>query len=233
MLRIDKIKHIFFDLDHTLWDFEKNSALTFEVLLSEQKIDVPLDRFLEVYVPLNREYWKRYRLGEFTAEELRFVRLEDVFNRLGRPLSREQIGVLAEAYIDKLSTYPHLIAGALEVLRYLKPRYPLHILTNGFTRIQQRKLESSGIQGFFTQVIDAERVGVKKPDPIIFERAEELVSARQEELLMIGDDLEADIMGARNRGWQTIYLNDSGVSDPQGGLQINELHEIKQLLSSY
>ena len=232
MLQIDKIKHIFFDLDHTLWDFEKNSALTFEVLLSEQKIDVPLDQFLEVYVPLNREYWKRYRLGEFTAEELRYVRLEDVFNRLGHPLSREQIGILAEGYIDKLSTYPHLIDGALDLLRFLQPRFPLHILTNGFTRIQQRKLENSGIQGYFTQVIDAESVGVKKPDPVIFAHAEDLVSAREEELLMIGDDLEADIWGARERGWQTIHVNDTGVQDPHGSPQINALHEIKQLLSS-
>ena len=232
MLRLDKIEHIFFDLDHTLWDFEKNSALTFEYLLSKHRIAIPLDRFLEVYIPLNREYWKRYRLGEFTAEELRYVRLEDVFSRLSYTVSREQIGLLAEGYIEHLSTHPHLMEGAVEVLEYLKPRFPLHILTNGFTHIQQRKIENSGLSGYFDHVIDAEYVGVKKPDPEIFLHAEELVQAKGEAILMIGDDLEADILGAEERGWQSIHLLENEAEKPQKGPQIRSLHEIKQLFSS-
>lgn len=230
MLRIEKIKHVFFDLDHTLWDFEKNSALTFEGLLQQHEVNIPLDHFLQVYVPLNREYWKRYRLGEFTAEELRYARLEEVFSRLNYTASPELIHLLAEGYIDQLSSFPHLIEGTLEVLEYLKPRFSLHVLTNGFTKIQARKIQNTGLQDFFGHVIDAESVGVKKPHPGIFEYAEQRVKAQAEELLMIGDDLEADILGAQGRGWQTIHLADSNFEIHENGPQIRALHEIKRLL---
>ena len=177
MLRTEKIKHVFFDLDHTLWDFEKNSALTFKGLLRQHEVNISLDHFLQVYVPLNREYWKRFRLGEFTAEELRYARLEEVFARLNYSASPELIHHLAEGYIDQLSSFPYLIEGSLEVLEYLKPRFSLHILTNGFTKIQARKIRNTGLQDFFGHVIDAERVGVKKPHPRIFEYAEQRVKS--------------------------------------------------------
>ena len=230
MLNAGRIRHVFFDLDHTLWDFEKNSALTFEVLFTRHKLDLSLAQFLEVYVPLNREYWKRYRQGEFTAEELRYARLEAVLTRLQFPFTPQLIHDLAEGYIEQLSSFPHLMEGALELLEYLRPRFPLHILTNGFTKIQERKIRNTGLEEFFNQVIDAETVGVKKPHPEIFEYAENKVNAREDELLMIGDDLEADILGARNRGWQTIHLTEANVETHGKGPQIKGLHEIKRLL---
>lgn len=166
------VTNVFFDLDHTLWDFEKNSALTFEKILSQNRVDVVLNDFLEVYVPANLAFWKLYREEKITKAELRYQRLRSVFDDLGMTnISDQMIHKLADDYIQNLSSFNHLFPNTFEILDYLKPKYKLHIITNGFQEIQDTKMRNANIDQYFEHVINAETAGVKKPNPIIFQLA--------------------------------------------------------------
>jgi len=224
------ISDIFFDLDHTLWDFERNSALTYRNLFREYGIRVELEAFLKHYVPLNLHYWKAFREGRIDKESLRYERLKTVFDRLGYVVTDQQVHALSEAYIAQLSSHTHLMPNSLEVLNYLKGRYRLHIITNGFEDIQHRKLRNSRIESYFIQVVNSDRAGVKKPHPRIFTMALEAAGIRPEAGVMIGDSLEADIQGARAVGLQAIHFNVHG--DSKHGIcpVINDLREIKTFL---
>ena len=162
---MNNIEHVFFDLDHTLWDFDKNSALTFEKIFDLNNIDINLDEFLEVYVPLNLYYWKLYREEKIDKESLRYRRLNDVFQKLNMTVKTRMIYKLSEDYITYLSSFNHLFDGTIEILEYLKPKYSLHIITNGFKEVQYGKLNKSNIDHFFHTVTNSEMVGVKKPNP--------------------------------------------------------------------
>ena len=128
----NEIKHVFFDLDHTLWDFDKNSGLTFEKIFKLNTIEVNLDDFLRVYEPINFKYWKLYREEKVTKSNLRYGRLRETFDKIGVKVEDEMIYHLSESYIDHLSTFNHLFDGTFEILNYLKDKYQLHIITNGF-----------------------------------------------------------------------------------------------------
>lgn len=224
------IRDIFFDLDHTLWDFEKNSALAYEALFREHQLAVDTQAFLEVYAPLNLRFWKLYREAKIDKQSLRYQRLKQTFDALEYAADDTLIEQLSEGYIEKLSGFPHLLPGTLEILDYLYPKYRLHIITNGFTEIQQRKLDNSGIAHYFTEVIDAEMAGVRKPDPGIFHFAITRTAASVPNSMMIGDSLEADILGARAFGMHTIHLDIHQDGDHGHGPVIRELHEIKSYL---
>ena len=135
------VTDVFFDLDHTLWDFEKNSALTFEKILADYKIDVGLDNFLEIYVPINLAYWKLYREEKVTKQELRYQRLKRTFDQIGVQIDDFTINLLSDAYIEHLSSFNYVFAHTQEILDYLRPNYRLHIITNGFQEIQDKKLK--------------------------------------------------------------------------------------------
>lgn len=201
------VTDVFFDLDHTLWDFERNSALTYQNLFLELDMQVPLQPFLDLYVPLNLLYWKEFREGRIDKETLRFQRLKTVFERLGYPVDPVQIQQLSEGYIAQLSSHTHLVPNCIEVLEYLKGRYRLHIITNGFEDIQHRKLSNSRIAGYFIEVVNSDRAGFRKPHPGIFRVALEATGIAPEAGVMIGDSLEADIAGARAVGLQALHFN--------------------------
>ena len=226
----DFVTDIFFDLDHTLWDFERNSALTFEKILISNDIGIDLSDFLKVYVPANMAFWKLYREEKITKEELRYQRLKSVFDKMGHSISDDKIQVLSEEYIQYLSSYNHLFPNTIEILEYLKPKYKLHIITNGFQEIQDKKLKNAKIDGYFDVVINSEMAGVKKPNPIIFNLALKKANTVAEKSLMVGDSLEADIMGAKKVGFYTLHFN--GHNEPTHNLSqmIHDLSEIKSLL---
>ena len=140
-MKFDNIQHIYFDLDHTLWDFDRNSALTFEVILKQEKIDIDLTEFLEVYVPINSNYWELYRNDQISKESLRTGRLKDSFDQLKLHVHPEIIDNLSVKYLEFLPQHNHLLDDTLEILEYLKPNYQLHIITNGFEEIQNDKLK--------------------------------------------------------------------------------------------
>ena len=224
------VTDIFFDLDHTLWDFERNSALTYQQLFQDFDLEVDLDSFLGHYVPLNLLFWKAFREGRISKEKLRYERLKTVFDRMELRVSDRQINYLSEAYIDNLSLHTHLLPNCMEILEYLNKRYKMHIITNGFEEVQTRKLSNSGIAHYFRTVVNSDRAGVKKPDPRIFNMAIEAAGIQPESGVMIGDSLEADIHGARAVGLQALHFNVH--NEPSHGFcpVILDLKQIKQYL---
>ncbi len=225
------IKHVFFDLDHTLWDFERNSDLTFQKIFKEQNLDIDLNYFLEIYKPLNRAFWKLYREEKITKSELRYQRLKTVFDKINFVISDDLIDKIAIDYINYLPHFNYLFDGAFEILDYLKPKYKLHIITNGFDEIQTQKMESSNILHYFDEIITSESVGVKKPNPRVFEYALQKTEATLENSIMIGDNIEADILGALNFGMKALHCNfEEEVIEIQSFDSIEKLLEIKQYL---
>lgn len=226
----NQIADVFFDLDHTLWDFEKNSALTFEKLFSYYKIDINLPNFIKAYSRINREYWKLYREGNIQKEELRHQRLRTTFDSIEYSVSPDFIDTLADGYIEHLGSFDHLLPHALEILEYLKPKYRLHIITNGFQEIQDKKMTNAKIKGYFDQIVNSEMAGVKKPHPLIFQMALDRTGAEPQRSLMIGDDLEADILGAKALGFNVLHFNQDNTSRHDHCDIINDLYEIKAYL---
>lgn len=224
------ITDIFFDLDHTLWDFERNSALAFAAVFEKNKVNLPLDDFLSHYVPINHAYWHRYQSGALSKQELRYGRLRDAFALMGYNASQQELHNCSEDYMDLLPSNNHLFEGTLDVLAYLSQRYRLHIITNGFSQVQVRKIEGSGIGHYFSTITDSDKAGVKKPDSKIFSYALQAAGTRHANALMIGDSLEADVLGAIDCGIDAIYCNFSGADAPRGVRQIRNLLELKKLL---
>jgi len=223
-------KHLFFDLDHTLWDFDKNSALTFDKIFKDHHIEVNLQDFLDVYAPINLQYWELYREEKIDKASLRFGRLDDAFTALSYPVAKELIDTLSEDYITYLSTFNHLIEGTLEILDHLNSNYHLHIITNGFKVVQHGKLKKSGINSYFNTVTNSEMVGVKKPNRKMFDYALSEAQANVTDSLMIGDNLEADVLGALNMGMDAVCFNYHKVEVPKDIPAINRLVELKQYL---
>lgn len=224
------ITDIFFDLDHTLWDFEKNSALSFKRIFSEMGIKTSLDDFLQVYTPINFAYWKKFREGGISTQEMRYARLSETFTQLGEPISRNSIDSISEAYITYLPTYGNLFPQTKEELSYLSKSYSLHIITNGFAEVQEQKMLLSGIRSFFELVITPKLAGVKKPNPAIFQLALQKAEIVAEQALMIGDDLEADILGAKTQGFNVLHFNPEDANAHEICGIISNLSEIKHYL---
>lgn len=206
-MKFPNIQHIFFDLDHTLWDFDKNSGLAFHAIFRKHKIEVELETFLESYTPINMNYWKLYRENKVSKSDLRYGRLKETFDLLKMTVSDDQINQLSIDYIEHLPNHNHLLEGTVEILEYLHPKYKLHIITNGFREVQHKKMQSSGILHFFHSITTSEDVGVKKPHPDIFQKALESAGAKIEDSIMIGDNLEADFLGAQKLGMSAILYN--------------------------
>ena len=207
MIDSNVITDIFFDLDHTLWDFEKNSALTFDLIFNKLNFSLDCEKFLMHYVPINHACWKLYRENKIDQKELRLRRLSETFYALNRVVSNEQIEVISDLYIENLSSFTHLFDGTHELLENLKQKYKLHIITNGFEQVQHFKISNSGLAPYFEHTFTAEKIGYKKPHPQIFQQALQKAQVIPENALMIGDSLEADISGALHLGMQAIHFN--------------------------
>ena len=202
-----EINNIFFDLDHTLWDFDKNSDLTFYKILKKNEINIDVANFLKNYHPINRKYWEMYRENRVSKADLRFYRLYDTFNKLNYNINDDLIHQLAIDYIEHLSDFNHLIPDTLIVLNSLRSKYKMHIITNGFKEVQKRKLQKSDLIQYFETVTISEDVGVKKPHKLIFDQALKVANANIENSVMIGDNFNADILGALGVGMKAIYYD--------------------------
>lgn len=229
-MRFDKIRHVFFDLDHTLWDFDKNSALTFETIFREEEINVSLEDFLDAYIPVNNSYWELYRDNKVSKEALRTGRLKDSFELLKLELPLEKIEILADKYVQFLPGFNHLLKDTVNTLEYLQGRYRLHIITNGFEEVQHTKMKNSLIADFFDTVTTSEEAGVKKPHLKIFRHALEKAKALPENSVMVGDNYEADVLGAKNAGMRFIYFDYYQKKEDLEVVTINELTELKYYL---
>ena len=194
--KISGIKHIFFDLDRTLWDFEKNSEAVIRLLISNERLQeqfgIMPELFIKKYRKINHYLWHLYSQKKISKEELRNSRFTKTLEKLG--LNNPELGwKMEQAYIAQSPYQTLLLDGTMEVLEYLSPRYTLHILSNGFKEVQHIKLRESGIQGHFQTVCISEEMGFQKPETQIFHLAQQKVHAEKSSCLMIGDEFTNDI----------------------------------------
>tara|TARA_B110001450_G_scaffold9074_1_gene9036 strand:- start:267 stop:962 length:696 start_codon:yes stop_codon:yes gene_type:complete len=204
------IKHLFFDLDRTLWDFETNSFNELVNLyhchnLHQKGISLS-EEFVKVYKKINEKCWERYRENTLSKENLRFERFKQTLEYFG--IYDLELSIkIGDDYVKNSPYRTILIPNAIELLSELQPNYKLHIITNGFQEVQHVKINQSGLANFFTIVVTSEMAGAKKPNPLIFNYALEKAGANLENSVMIGDDLNTDIKGAVNVGMKSIYFN--------------------------
>ena len=228
---MEAIKHIFFDLDHTLWDFEKNSALAFEKIFQELNFDINSQQFMDIYNPINVAYWKLYEKNEIDQETLRVSRVKDAFEALNYSITLDEINIISNLFIEYLTSNNHLIEGTIETLEYLKDKYVLHIITNGFSIVQDVKLQKSNLDKYFVTITNSEAAGHKKPHENIFNHALTIANASKTESIMIGDSIAADVLGAMNFGIKAVFFNPANemVSNNEI-LQIQSLKQLKNIL---
>lgn len=224
------ITDIFFDLDHTLWDFDKNSILAFDKIFAEYHPTIDTNEFVEIYAPINQACWKLYQVDKITHEELRYTRLRQSFDALNYTISDDEINHIAHYYIEYMPDNNQLFDGAIEVLEYLQPKYNLHIITNGFAEVQGKKITKSGLGNYFKTITNSEMAGVKKPHATIFEYALSLANAKKENAIMIGDCIDADVRGAIDFGMKAILFDEKRIYDEEGLHTINHLLELKKIL---
>ena len=229
-----KYKHIFFDLDHTLWDFDRNSTETLIELfdLFDLKAHgIPnIETFINTYLHRNEMMWEQYRYGNISKETLRNKRFEFTLYDLeieDATLSKS----LSNEYINRAPYKTNLFPDTHEVLAYLKEKYVLHIITNGFRETQFIKMTSSNILHYFSEIILSEEAGFKKPDPNIFLHSMKKANTFAEESLMIGDNLEVDIAGARSANIDQVYFNPNKIPhQKEPTFEISSMIELKRFL---
>lgn len=230
----EDIKHIFFDLDRTLWDFERNSAETLTELFHELKLGETgindVNDFIKTYICKNDQCWELYRLNQISKAELRTKRFHMAFEDFGvlNPSLAEKMG---EAYIERSPYKTGLFPNTIDTLKYLSEKYTLHIITNGFEEVQYIKMEQSGILSYFKHITTSERAGYKKPDERIFKHAMQVGGASNYNSLMIGDDVEIDVRGAENAGMKSIHFQpDRNLEKIEGVHSIHDLRQLMELL---
>jgi len=206
----DKYRHIFFDLDNTIWDFRRNSDETLRELYQTHQLDKlgvkSPEFFIEKYQARNELMWEQYRLGKITKEELRDQRFVYTFWDMGLEATIAP-PELSGDYIRRSVTKSHLFPHAHETLSYLQSKYTLHIITNGFEEAQYIKLNSAGLEKYFVEIIISEHTGYKKPEKEIFIHSMQKAGSIESECLMVGDGLEVDVLGAMEAGWDAVYFN--------------------------
>ncbi|MDB5197753.1 MAG: noncanonical pyrimidine nucleotidase, YjjG family [Flaviaesturariibacter sp.] len=229
-----KYNHLFFDLDHTLWDFDANARATLEQLhldlqLPEKGIH-DFELFYQNYLGHNERLWDKYRRGQVRQDELRLKRMWLTlldFKIADEDLSRQ----LSELFLQLLPTRTILFPDTIAVLEYLRDKsYQMHLITNGFEHTQHSKLQSSGLAPFFKEVITSEGSNSLKPQALIFDYAMELANAGVAESIMIGDNLEVDIAGAMGVGMDQVHVNFNGApQDITPTYTVTHLSQLKEI----
>ena len=207
---MDNIKNIFFDLDRTLWDFEKNSESALRIMFKEFKLEnyiASFEVFFGKYREINAVYWSDFSLGKISKEQLRNGRFVSTLKYFS--INKYSIGEsMADRYIELSPYQKHLFPGTKETLEELKGLgFQLNIITNGFKEVQSLKLESCKIDHFFDDVLCSEEVGRSKPHPSVFREALSRAKAKASHSIMIGDDLNADVNGAENVGIRGVLFD--------------------------
>ncbi|MCF8377989.1 MAG: YjjG family noncanonical pyrimidine nucleotidase [Bacteroidales bacterium] len=228
-----KYKHIFFDLDRTLWDFDMNSFDALSDIFISHKLDAHFknnEEFIQLYHKHNDRLWARYREGNIKKEILRFKRFDLTLREKGirdKDLAKK----IGADYLDLSVIKNRVFPNTYEILDYLKPKYPLYILTNGFRETQFRKMNNCKLDPYFNHVFTSETIGYNKPHIKIFQWAVSYINAKKEDCIMIGDDQAVDIIGAQKFGMDGIFFNPNNeevISSPK--YVIKDLIEIKEIL---
>jgi putative hydrolase of the HAD superfamily len=229
-----KYKHLFFDLDHTLWDFDTNSQVVLRELYSEFDLlnyGIPsYDAFHKIYLSVNSQYWAKYHHGLLTKDQLRIGRFVETLMRFrvdDIPLATD----ISTQYTDRSPFQTALFPDAIDTLDYLKGKYQMHIITNGFEEIQDVKIKKSGLEGYFRHIFISEKVGYQKPQKEIFLHAMQVAGADLHESLMIGDNMQTDIAGARSVGMDQVFFNpNQAKTKEKATYEITALKQLRDIL---
>ncbi len=230
---MQKYKHLFFDIDKTLWDYESNVK---EILLDLYEkwhlkdYSIKYDFFLLNFKKYNDLLWTKFQTGQINKENLRDRRFYLTLKKSG--VNNNDLALqLSKDYIEISPNKTNLFPEVIETLEYLKKKYRLHIITNGFNEVQYKKLKNSGIKHFFEKIVTSDNAGSQKPNMKIFEYALTSVNAKKKESLMIGDDWEIDILGAKAYGLDQVYFNPNKITHiDKATFEIACIGELKELL---
>ncbi|BAV09959.1 putative hydrolase of the HAD superfamily [Filimonas lacunae] len=227
--------HLFFDLDHTLWDFETNAKETLSELYAINALEAKgvhdFNLFFQQYSHHNNRLWDRYTKGYIKQEELRWKRMW--FTLLDFKIGDEALSKdMSVQFLDRLPYRKNLFPYTVEILNYLRNKgYRMHLITNGFDEVQHCKLASSNLTHFFEEVITSQKSNSLKPNKAIFEFALQATGATVRESIMIGDNLDADIQGGMNAGLDTVFVNHLNVqAHIQPTYTILHLQELETIL---
>lgn len=229
-----RYKHLFFDLDHTLWDYTSNSNQALVEMFSALHLEPVFkscDNLIRSFRKHNEWVWNEYKNDRMTKHVLRTRRFELCLEDYG-VTNPEFATELNDVFLSIMPGKTALIDGAWELMEYLEARnYKMYIVTNGFTTVQTEKLASSGLNKFITKMFSSEQIGYNKPKPQIFEWALKSANARKAESLMIGDELVADVSGARKFGIDQVYYNPACIAhNDEVTYEIRSLLELKEIL---
>lgn len=225
-------KHIFFDLDRTIWDFDANSIETIKEIFTRYDLIsyCTFEDFHEIYREINDNLWRDYRDNKTTKENLswqRFYLTNKYFGNINESLSKN----MSHDYIAISPTKTQMLPNAIETLEYLHKKYKLHIITNGFKEVQYKKLKNCGIKNYFSSIFTSEEVGCNKPSSDFFNFVILKTGARTLNSIVIGDDIEVDIKGASEVGIDTIWFNPNNwKNDFKSNFEIKNLAELKEIL---
>ena len=227
-------KHLFFDLDHTLWDFDSNAFDCLSVIYIDfqlQSNGVQLDEFFTTFTRINKALWTALEQNQIEHEHIRKMRFKLTLAELNLVIGGKVYNAMNTTFLNLLPHKSKLVDGCLNVLEALKSKYKLHILSNGYAKIQAEKLKSSGINSYFDKVITNDIANFRKPEKGIFDYSLIKTKSVANEALMIGDSYLADIIGAKNAGWDTIHFSDNHSTEEHlSTVKINHLTELLQYL---
>ena len=230
-----KYKHLFFDLDRTISDFDGNNRNTMLELFRrfdlKNKLNTDFETVFSTYKKINKMLWDAYGRGQIKKEHLHVNRFYLTFKEL-KTDNLLMATEFAEHYLQVVPKQNALMPHAKEILEFLKPDFKLYIITNGFKELQYRKLRNSGIEHFFDDVFISETIGFQKPHLAFFEHILEKTGAKKEESLIIGDDMRSDIQGAKNIGIDCVLYNPTNENDLEPDYRIESLLELKAIVYS-
>lgn len=229
-----KYTTLFIDLDDTLYDFSAASRESFHETYDQlhyERYFNSFEHYLSLYEPYNLELWHLYGEGKITKEELNKRRYSHPLEMVGIH-NQELADTFCREALGRIPTKGNLVTGAIELLEYLRPKYAMYILSNGFKELQSRKMRTAGIDSYFDGLILSEDIGVNKPGRALYEHATQISGARLDESLMIGDMFDTDILGAANIGMDSLYFNPKGKSDHPftPTYEVKTLLQIKEIL---
>lgn len=230
-----KYQHVFFDLDHTLWDFDKNSSETLEELFITyqlaEKLNTHSEKFIEVYLKINQKMWMLYNQNKVSKQELRDTRFKLLFKKF-KYNNAELARTIDNEYINTCPKKGKLIEGALEVVEHLSNDHIIHVITNGFQETQETKIKYAGLEPYISELITSENSGYQKPHTGIFSFALDRIKSNRKECIMIGDNLETDIKGAKQSRMDHIFFNEMRIDRRKLRVQheVFKLLEIKKIL---
>lgn len=227
-----RYQHIFFDLDHTLWDFDKNTYEAIQEIYDFYEFSgwgiFNFNDFMQVFQEVNGHLWDRYNHGFIDQMELRNSRFRIVLGKLGVDAKDVPSGI-GDKYLELSPIKPNVLPFTHEILAYLKPNYRLHIITNGFVDVQHTKLKASKIHEHFDVIVTSDSSGFRKPQKEIFDFAMDQAGASLDNALMIGDNLDTDIIGAQNASMDHVFFNPNKINHKLA--PTHEIHSLKEIMN--